>query len=107
MADMENDDDVPKLMDFNASSHHEDSSATHNHVRLEEESLTRPGAQLDDKQSFTNKSDETVNCYPVIVDFRRLLQLTDDTARTRLNEFGIIPGVNLMIPNDEVILFCL
>ena len=97
MADVENEDDAPKLIDFNASSHHGDTTATQNHVKLEEESLTRPGAQLDDKQSFINKNGEAVNCYPVIVDFRRLLQLTDDTSRTRLNEFGIIPGVSFML----------
>ena len=94
MADVEND-EVPKLMEFNESSHQGDGSETHNHVSLEEESFTRPGAQLDDKQTFTNKSGDTINCYPVIVDFRRLLQLTDGSSRTRLHEFGIIPGVKV------------
>lgn len=93
MAELDNEDDVPKLISFVASNNQIDSSEQHNHVKHEEESFTRPGALLDDKQVFTNKKGDTIRCYPVIVDFRRLLQLTGDASRTRLQEFGIIPGV--------------
>ena len=88
MADLENGDEVPKLTSI-------DLLGDENHVSLEEDSFTRPGAQLADKQTFTNKLGDTVTGYPVIVDFRRLLQLTPDATRIRLQEFGIIPGVSL------------
>ncbi|XP_052777433.1 uncharacterized protein LOC128214809 isoform X2 [Mya arenaria] len=59
------------------------------YVELDHETFTRPGAQISDKQTFTNKKGETISGYAVIVDFRRLLLLAAD-----LKDHGIIPGVS-------------
>ena len=95
MAELENEIDVPQLTTIGSTDPQVGVAGTPSPVKLEEESLTRPGAQLADKQTFTNKDGETVICYPLIVDFRRLLQLTDDASKIRRQEFGILPGVSL------------
>ena len=64
-----------------------------NAIDIDQESVFRPGTQLTDKQSFENRKGKKISGYPVIVDFRRLLQLTDGASKTNLQDFGIIPGV--------------
>ena len=48
----------------------------------------RPGSQLEDKLEFKSKDGKSVWAYPVLVDFRRLLQLGQVTESS-----GVIPGV--------------
>ena len=50
----------------------------------------RPGSQLEDKQEFKSKDGQSVWAYPVLVDFRRLLQLGQLTENS-----GVIPGVRI------------
>lgn len=77
----------------NAKIHESESpSATHT-IELDHETFTRPGAQLSDKQIFTNKKGQSVTGYPVIVDFRRLLQLSLGHSKAHQKEHGIIYGV--------------
>jgi hypothetical protein len=71
----------------------ENISTNHHHVDLDHETYTRPGAQLSDKQTFTNKKGQTISGYPVIVDFRRLLQLSIGHSEELQKEQGIIQGV--------------
>ena len=96
MAENENDIGAPKLTNMDASDAQSGVTDGQIHVKLDEESFTRPGAQLADRQSFTNRNGDEVICYPVIVDFRRLLQLTDDASKIRPQEFGIIAGVKIL-----------
>ncbi|XP_060552113.1 uncharacterized protein LOC132713503 isoform X2 [Ruditapes philippinarum] len=72
----------------------ENISTNHHHVDLDHETYTRPGAQLSDKQTFTNKKGQTISGYPVIVDFRRLLQLSIGHSEELQKEHGIIQGIS-------------
>ena len=47
-----------------------------------------PGSQLDSKQFFTNLLGKTVKAKPVLVDFKRLLQVGNADSKN-----GIIDGV--------------
>jgi len=67
--------------------------AMDHHVELDHESFTRPGAQISEKQTFVNKKGEKVSGYAVIVDFRRLLQLSAVSSKADQKTIGIIPGV--------------
>lgn len=59
-----------------------------------DDSFSRPGAQLSEKQTFTNKDGESISASPVLVDLRRLVQLSPNNAPTALTgDSGIIPGV--------------
>ncbi|KAL8580354.1 hypothetical protein ACOMHN_037453 [Nucella lapillus] len=49
----------------------------------------RPGSQLEDKLEFKSKDGKSVWAYPVLVDFRRLLQLGQITENS-----GVIPGIS-------------
>ncbi|PVD23579.1 hypothetical protein C0Q70_16851 [Pomacea canaliculata] len=49
----------------------------------------RPGSQLAEKQTFKNKTGETICAFPVIVDFRRVLDLGQVSE-----ESGVIPGIS-------------
>ncbi|KAL3867893.1 hypothetical protein ACJMK2_040738 [Sinanodonta woodiana] len=62
----------------------------------EDDCFTRPGAQLSDKITFENRKGGHISGCPVIVDFRRLLQLARSTSLTSINEWGVIPGVSDM-----------
>ncbi|KAK3592135.1 hypothetical protein CHS0354_019423 [Potamilus streckersoni] len=62
----------------------------------EDDCFTRPGAQLSDKVTFENRKGGLISGCPVIVDFRRLLQLSRSTSLTSMNEWGVIPGVSDM-----------
>ncbi|KAL4235608.1 hypothetical protein ACF0H5_004004 [Mactra antiquata] len=68
-------------------------TSSHVTVDLESETYTRPGAQLSDKLTFTNKKGNTITGYPVIVDFRRLLQLSLGGSKSSLLDSAIIPGI--------------
>ena len=50
----------------------------------------RPGSQIEDKLEFTSKDGKSVWAYPVLVDFRRLLQLGQFTGNS-----GVIQGVRI------------
>lgn len=54
----------------------------------------RPGSQIDDKVEFKNKFGETVAGIPVIVDFRRVLQLGQIGKGD-----GVISGVMFTLQN--------
>lgn len=71
-------------------------------VELDHETYTRPGAQLSDKMTFTNKSGKTISGYPVIVDFRRLIQLSVGASKSSLLDSAIIPGVFVVIYWDWI-----
>ncbi|WAR22993.1 hypothetical protein MAR_036662 [Mya arenaria] len=77
------------LEQANGKQEHAPKLAMDHYVELDHETFTRPGAQISDKQTFTNKKGETISGYAVIVDFRRLLLLAAD-----LKDHGIIPGVS-------------
>ena len=68
-----------------------DSNSVHESV---EKSCSMPGAQLSDKQTFQNREGQSVHAFPVLVDFRRLMQLAPSLA-TLACEGGnsMIPGV--------------
>ncbi|OWF56345.1 uncharacterized protein LOC110449214 [Mizuhopecten yessoensis] len=60
-----------------------------------DDNFSRPGAQLADKQTFTNKTGELITAYPVLVDLRRLVQLCpSNTAAALTGDDGIIPGIS-------------
>ena len=71
----------------------DDTSSNNHTVELDHETFTRPGAQLSDRQTFANKKGQTISGYPVIVDFRRLLQLSLGHTEESKKEHGIIHGV--------------
>ena len=52
----------------------------------------RPGSQLDEKVEFKSKDGKSIWAYPVLVDFRRLLQLGQVCESS-----GVIPGVSIFI----------
>lgn len=76
---------------------HESSSSKHHIIELDHDTFTRPGAQLSDKQAFTNKKGQSITGYPVIVDFRRLLQLCVGHSQSALKDNGIIHGVAIKL----------
>ncbi|XP_062613962.1 uncharacterized protein LOC134275707 isoform X1 [Saccostrea cucullata] len=65
-----------------------DSNSIHGSV----DSYSVPGAQLSDKQTFRNRDGNSVTAFPVLVDFRRLLQLAPSLASLACE------GANAMIP---------
>ncbi|XP_022317726.2 uncharacterized protein LOC111120953 isoform X2 [Crassostrea virginica] len=69
-----------------------DSNSVHESV---EKSCSMPGAQLSDKQTFQNREGHSVHAFPVLVDFRRLMQLAPSLA-TLACEGGnaMIPGIS-------------
>ncbi|KAH3831837.1 uncharacterized protein LOC127880314 isoform X2 [Dreissena polymorpha] len=64
------------------------------HIEMDHEFFTRPGAQLSERQTFTNKKGEKISGYAVIVDFRRILQLETVGSNADNKEHGIIPGMS-------------
>lgn len=52
----------------------------------------RPGSQIDGKVEFKDRFGQIVSGYPLIVDFRRVLQL-DKTSESN----GVISGVSIVI----------
>ncbi|XP_050402209.1 uncharacterized protein LOC126818717 [Patella vulgata] len=52
----------------------------------------RPGSQLADKLEFKDRSGNTVSGYPVIVDFRRILQLQNKT--NPCHDSDVIQGIS-------------
>ncbi|XP_056020294.1 uncharacterized protein LOC125668607 isoform X2 [Ostrea edulis] len=54
-----------------------DSNSVHESI---DKSYSIPGAQLSDKQTFRSREGNAVNAFPVLVDFRRLLQLAPSLA---------------------------
>lgn len=76
---------------------HESSSPKHHATELDHDTFTRPGAQLSDKQTFTNKKGQAITGCPIIVDFRRLLQLCVGHSQSTLKDNGIIHGVAIKI----------
>lgn len=66
-----------------------DSNSAHESV---EKSCSMPGAQLSDKQTFKNREGHVVHGFPVLVDFRRLMQLAPSLAALACD------GTNAMIP---------
>lgn len=73
-----------------------DSNSAHESV---EKSCSMPGAQLSDKQTFKNREGHVVHGFPVLVDFRRLMQLAPSLAALACD------GTNAMIPG--VSYYCL
>ena len=69
-------------------------SVNHHSIELDHETYTRPGAQLSEKQTFKNKKGQTITGYPVIVDFRRLLQLSAGHSEESQKDYGIVHGVD-------------
>ncbi|XP_069127869.1 uncharacterized protein [Argopecten irradians] len=60
-----------------------------------DDTFSRPGAQLADKQTFTNKAGDVITAYPVLVDLRRLVQLCPSNISSALTgDEGIIPGIS-------------
>ncbi|XP_060077768.1 uncharacterized protein LOC132557295 [Ylistrum balloti] len=60
-----------------------------------DDTFSRPGAQLADKQTFTNKAGNLITAYPVLVDLRRLVQLCpSNTSAALTGDQGIIPGIS-------------
>ncbi|KAK3091532.1 hypothetical protein FSP39_020563 [Pinctada imbricata] len=69
------------------------------HLEMEnermEDAFSRPGAQLAERQTFESKSGDVVTAFPVIVDFRRLIQLSPANASVAMQgETGIITGIS-------------
>ena len=61
----------------------------------DEDMYSRPGAQLSGKQTFTSLDGKVVTGYPVLVDFRRLLQLSPSNLGAAFSgDSSIIPGVS-------------
>ena len=59
-----------------------------------EDAFSRPGAQLSEKLTFENKAGDVVTAFPVIVDFRRLIQLSPSNASVAVQgQTGIVSGV--------------
>lgn len=60
----------------------------------DDDMYSRPGAQLSGKQTFTSEDGKSVTGYPVLVDFRRLLQLSPSNLTAAFTgDSSIIPGV--------------
>ncbi|CAC5377426.1 unnamed protein product [Mytilus coruscus] len=61
----------------------------------DEDMYSRPGAQLSGKQTFTSQDGRSVTGYPVLVDFRRLLQLSPSNLTAAFTgDSSIIPGIS-------------
>lgn len=60
----------------------------------DDDTNSRLGAQLSGKQTFTSFDGNVVTGYPVLVDFRRLLQLSPSNIGAAFSgDSSIIPGV--------------
>lgn len=61
----------------------------------DDETTSRLGAQLSGKQTFTSIDGNVVTGYPVLVDFRRLLQLSPSNIGAAFSgDSSIIPGIS-------------
>ncbi|XP_071170932.1 uncharacterized protein [Mytilus edulis] len=61
----------------------------------DDDMYSRPGAQLSGKQTFTSEDGKSVTGYPVLVDFRRLLQLSPSNLTAAFTgDSSIIPGIS-------------
>lgn len=75
-----------------------DSNSVHESV---EKSCSIPGAQLSDRQTFRNRGGHVVHGFPVLVDFRRLMQLAPSLAALACD------GTNDMIPGvSNYVFYC-
>ena len=79
-----------KLEQSNKTTSH---SINHHALELDHETFTRPGAQLSERQTFCNKKGEKISGFPLILDLKRLLQLSPKDPKADIKEHGIIPGV--------------